>query len=173
MRYHDITKDDMKNGDGLRVVLWLSGCAHACPGCQNPITWDPEDGLIYDGDAEKEITDQLSQIYNSGLTLSGGDPLFSGNRQEVTELCKRLKGMFPTKTIWLYTGYLWEEIKDLPVLDYVDVVVDGPYVEGQRDTTLLWKGSKNQRVISVRESLDKGEIILHCGDYKEKPKAII
>ena len=86
MRYHDITKDDMKNGDGLRVVLWVAGCSHHCAGCQNPVTWDPEGGLLFDEAAKAEIFEQLERDYISGITFSGGDPLYEGNRNEVTEL---------------------------------------------------------------------------------------
>ena len=104
MRYHDITKDDMKNGDGLRVVLWLSGCRHHCPGCQNPVTWDPGDGILFDEAAKEEIEEQLEKSYISGITFSGGDPLFPENVPEVTVYIKELKCRFPEKTIWLYTG---------------------------------------------------------------------
>jgi anaerobic ribonucleoside-triphosphate reductase activating protein len=168
MKYHDITKDDMKNGDGLRVVLWLAGCDHACPGCQNPITWDPEGGLEFDAAAKEELFEILERSYISGITFSGGDPLFHGNRQEVGELIGEIRQKFPDKTIWLYTGYTWEEIIDLPYLDSIDVVVDGPYVEAQRDVTLCWKGSLNQRVIDVKATLRKGKEaspVIHCPDH--------
>lgn len=147
MRYHDITKDDMKNGDGLRVVLWLSGCEHGCPGCQNPITWDPHSGVLYDEATEEELFSYLSRDYISGLTLSGGDPLYPDNRDEVTALCERIKNKFPEKTIWLYTGYTYEMIQDLEMMHYIDVIVDGRYIEEKRDIKLHWCGSSNQRVI--------------------------
>ena len=143
MRYHDITKCDMKNGDGLRTVLWVAGCSHRCPGCHNPITWDPNDGIPFDQAAKEEIFEELSRDYISGITLSGGDPLFPGNRDTVAELIYEIKEKFPEKTIWLYTGYLWEDVKDLPGISQVDVLVDGPYVEVLRDTTLHWKGSSS------------------------------
>lgn len=162
MNYHNITYDDMNNGDGLRVVLWVAGCDHCCPGCQNPVTWDPNDGLIFDGSAFEEIEDLLDKDYISGLTLSGGDPLFEGNRDDITFLCECMKGTFPDKTIWLYTGYRYEDIKDLPVMKYIDVLVDGPYVEKLRDTTLKWRGSSNQRVIDVNRTRELGQIVLWC-----------
>lgn len=168
MRYHDITKDDMKNGDGLRVVLWLSGCNHACPGCHNPVTWNPDDGIVFDSNARAELADQLEKSYNSGITFTGGDPMYPGNRQEVRELAKWVKENYPDKTVWMYTGYLWDEVSAEPVMEYVDVLVDGPFLIDLLDTNLLWKGSKNQRVINVKESLSTGSIVLHCGDYKEK-----
>ena len=133
MRYHDITKDDMKNGDGLRVVLWLSGCEHACQGCHNPVTWDPDDGLIFDDKAKAEVFELLSRDYISGITLSGGDPLFPGNRAEVLGLLKEIREKFPLKTVWCYTGYTYEDIEDLEHLDYIDVLVDGKYIEILKD----------------------------------------
>ena len=161
MRYHDITKEDMLNGDGLRVVLWVSGCDHGCEGCQNPITWDPEDGLLFDESARSEIYEQLEKDYISGLTLSGGDPLYAGNRTDLEILLKDIKSQFPQKTIWLYTGYLWEQICDLPMMKYLDVVVDGRFILAESDNTLYWKGSRNQRVIDVQCSLKLGYAVLH------------
>ena len=162
MRYHNITKDDMLNGDGLRTVLWLSGCSHCCYKCQNPITWDPNGGLAFDEEAKKELFEALGKSYISGITFSGGDPLYLGNRLELLELVKEIKEKFPTKTMWLYTGYLWEEIKGLELVSYLDVVVDGEFIYGQMDTNLKWKGSANQRVIDVKKSLAKAEVVLHA-----------
>ena len=122
MQYHNITKDDMLNGDGLRVVLWVAGCGHACPGGHNPITWDAEGGLLFDQAAKAELFTELGKDYISGITFSGGDPLFPGNREEISELCREIRQKFPDKTIWLYTGYRWEEIKWLPFLDQIDVL---------------------------------------------------
>ncbi len=162
MRYHNITKDDMLNGDGLRVVLWVAGCTHKCKECQNPITWDINGGLEF-GDSEKqEIFDQLDQSYISGITFSGGDPLHPQNRQPVYELAKEIKEKYPHKTIWLYTGFLWEEIKDLPIVPYLDVLVDGEFKIELLDPKLYWKGSSNQRVIDVPATLKKGEVVLHA-----------
>lgn len=153
MRFHDITKDDMKNGDGLRVVLWLSGCEHKCPECQNPITWDENYGLVFDDNAKAELFDALSRDYISGITLSGGDPLFIGNRNEVTALLKEIRDKFPDKNVWCYTGYLFEQVKDIEALKYIDVLVDGPYIAALNDNKLWWKGSENQRVIDVKKTL--------------------
>ena len=168
MRYHNITKDDMLNGDGLRVVLWVAGCSHCCKGCQNPITWDPDGGLLFDEAAKQEIFDQLDRSYISGITFSGGYPLHSSNRLDVRALAEEIKEKYPNKTIWLYTGYKWEEIWHYPMMKNIDVLVDGEYVEEQRDTKLLWKGSSNQRVIDVQATLEKSDKlipVLHCGDY--------
>ena len=160
MRYHNITKDDMLNGDGLRVVLWVAGCSHCCKGCQNPVTWDPNGGLEFDDAAKEEIFDQLSKPYISGITFSGGDPLHAANSVGVRTLMTEIHEKFPNKTIWLYTGFCWDEIKTLDVVKYCDVIVDGPFVQEEFDGKLHWKGSKNQRVIDVQETLRRKEIVL-------------
>ena len=172
MRYHNITKDDMKNGDGLRVVLWVAGCLHRCRECQNPCTWDPEGGLPFDESAKQEIFDQLDKSYISGITFSGGDPLHPANRAYVEDLCKEIKDKYPNKTIWLYTGDSWEGICDYSLMKYVDVCVDGEFVVEKKDVTLMWKGSSNQRVIDVQKTLKQSDItkpVLHCGDYYSNP----
>ncbi len=162
MRYHNITKDDMLNGDGLRVVLWTAGCEHHCPNCQNPITWDPDGGLPFDEAAKQEIYDELEKPYISGITFSGGDPLLPRNRAELTEFIKEIKRKFPDKTIWVYTGYDWSAVKDLPLMDYIDVLVDGLFIDELKDVNLPWRGSSNQKVIDVKESRTLGKPVLHC-----------
>ena len=162
MRYHNITKEDMLNGDGLRVVLWFAGCSHHCKNCQNPVTWDPDDGLLFDEAAKQELFDELDKDYISGITFSGGDPLYIGTRAGLTELVKELKEKYPKKTMWLYTGYLWEEICDLELIPYLDVVVDGRFVEELKDNNLPWKGSSNQRVIDVKMTLELGKTVLYA-----------
>lgn len=149
MNYHDITKCDMKNGDGLRVVLWVSGCNHHCPECQNPQTWDPNSGILFDESAFAELMDALSFSYIGGLTVSGGDPLYPNNRDTVLGICKAVKGIYPDKTIWLYTGYEYEEVKDLEIMKYIDTIVVGPYKKELRDVSYPWAGSTNQRVINI------------------------
>ncbi len=161
MRYHNITKDDMLNGEGLRGVLWLAGCSHHCPECQNPITWDACGGLPFDEEAKKELFGYLERPYVSGLTLSGGDPLFMGNRDEVGSLMAEVKEQFPEKTIWMYTGYNWEEICDLPYIKLVDVLIDGKFIVAQKNIKLHWRGSANQRVIDVKKTLKSGEVVLY------------
>ncbi len=168
MRYHNITKEDMLNGDGLRVVLWVAGCTHCCKECQNPLTWDPDGGVLFDESAKQEIFDQLDKSYISGITFSGGDPLHPANRLEVKELMAEIKENYPQKTIWLYTGFQWETIRHMSLMQYVDVCVDGEFKIELLDTKLMWKGSSNQRVIDVQASLkgEDGETpVLHCGDY--------
>lgn len=161
MRYHNITKDDMLNGDGLRVVLWVAGCNHRCTECQNPVTWDPAGGLPFTEAERQEIFNELDKKYISGLTFSGGDPMHPENAAEVTAFAREIKEKYPQKTIWLYTGSLWEELLQEEILEYLDVLVDGEFVVTLKDNTLKWKGSSNQRVIDVQKSLDAKEVILH------------
>lgn len=153
MRYHNITKDDMLNGDGLRVVLWVAGCEHHCKGCQNPMTWDPNDGLEFDEAAKKEIFDQLDKDYIAGITFSGGDPLATYNRDTVTEFCREIREKYPDKTIWVYTGYTYDEIKDIPIITekLADILIDGRYIERLRDVNLHWIGSSNQKIINLKD----------------------
>ncbi len=168
MRYHNITKDDMLNGDGLRVVLWVAGCSHCCKECQNPITWDPNGGLPFDEAVKAEIFEQLDKKYISGITFSGGDPLHQANHLDVMNFMTEIKEKYPDKTIWLYTGDSWEDIRIDPIMKYVDVLVDGEFKIEQKDTSLCWKGSKNQRVINVKKSLEESlDPVLHCEDYKK------
>lgn len=160
MRYHNITKDDMLNGDGLRVVLWVSGCEHKCLGCQNPVTWDINDGLEFDDAAKEEIFAELSKDYITGVTLSGGDPLHTRNRADVGKLIEEIAEKFPDKTIWVYTGYEWQDVKDLPFMNKVDVLVDGRFVQTLLDVRLPWRGSSNQKVIDAKKSIELGKIVL-------------
>lgn len=174
MRYHNITKADMLNGDGLRVVLWLAGCSHHCQACQNPITWDANDGLIFDEEAKREVFAELEKSWCSGLTLSGGDPLYVGNRKDVSLLVKEIKSKFPDKNIWCYTGYTWEELmKEVKedenlktILDNVDVLLEGRFVLSLALEKLHYVGSSNQRIIDVRSSLDTGIINLYIDNNK-------
>ncbi|MFI3237284.1 MAG: anaerobic ribonucleoside-triphosphate reductase activating protein [Lachnospiraceae bacterium] len=171
MRYHNITKDDMLNGDGLRVVLWVAGCEHACKECHNPTTWDAQGGVLFDDKAKAELFEALSKDYISGITFSGGDPLHPANRVSVKQLAKEIRESFPNKTIWLYTGSVWEDFCENAVVQDLDVLVDGEFVVGLKDTKLLWKGSSNQRVIDVQETLkqaDKSIPVLHCKNYKSE-----
>lgn len=161
MRYHNITNDDMKNGTGLRTVLWVAGCDHACENCHNPETWDSEGGIPFLNEDKEELFKYLSLDYISGLTLSGGDPLYLSNRADLTKLCKEVKERFPEKTIWMYTGYLYEDIKELSIMQYIDVLVDGPYVDSLNGgEKLKWRGSSNQRVIDLKATRENDSIIL-------------
>ncbi len=162
MRFHNITKEDMLNGDGLRVVLWTAGCSHSCKGCHNPVTWDAEGGIPFDEAAWQEIAGELGKKYISGITFSGGDPLYLQNRKDTEALIRRVRAEFPDKTVWLYTGFTWEEIKELPFISLVDTLVDGRFVEELKDSTLKWRGSSNQRVIDVKKSLNGDRLVLHA-----------
>lgn len=164
MRYHNITKDDMLNGDGLRVVLWVAGCSHCCRECQNPQTWDPNGGIPFDQEAKDELFEQLGKTYISGITFSGGDPLHKNNITEITRLAKEIREKFPDKTIWLYTGSSWESIQKEEIVRYLDVCVDGEFIVEQKDTSLKWKGSANQRVIDVKKTFAAGKVVLHTRD---------
>ena len=164
----------MLNGDGLRVVLWLSGCSHNCYKCQNPQTHDHNSGILFDEKAEEELLRELSKDYISGLTLTGGDPLHENNLDEVLILVNKIRLLMPEKTIWLYTGYFYEEIDinidwdndDMPwqkrrdIIYMCDVLVDGRYIDSQRDVSLHWRGSSNQRVIDLKKTLEQDEVVL-------------
>lgn len=185
MNYLQITHEDVCNGDGLRIVLWLSACSHHCYNCHNPQTWNPNSGIPFDESARQEIFNELSKDYISGLTLTGGDPLHDNNLNEVLSLIKEIRILYPNKTIWLYTGYTFEECKPfsedglLPgskfaphlqeilkrrweIISNVDVLVDGRYIDSQRNLAAKWRGSDNQRVISVQESLTQNKVVLYC-----------
>ena len=175
----------MNNGNGLRVVLWLSGCSHHCYNCQNPQTWNPDSGIPFDESAKQEIFTEMSKDYISGITFSGGDPLYENNLDEVLKLVKEIRISFPEKTIWLYTGFEWDQIMDIKVIQPIfsckdlenkiqnvlkrqeiikqcDVLVDGEYIDEQKDLTLKWRGSKNQRVIDVKQSLAQNKVVRYC-----------
>ncbi len=171
VHYHNITTDDMLNGTGLRVVVWLSGCTHHCKDCQNPLTWNENDGLVFDEQAFDEVITELKKSHIQGITFSGGDPLHPANREFVGEFCKYLKEKYPTKNIWVYTGYtlskLVDEYKfvseneefDWEYLTYVDFVVDGKFETELRQADINaerivhWRGSSNQRVIDIQNTL--------------------
>lgn len=150
MRFHDITTCDVNNGEGIRVTLWVAGCDHHCPGCQNPETWDFKSGQPFDEEAHDYLLSELAKPYIDGLTLSGGDPLYS--LDDLLPLLKEIKQKMPDKNVWLYTGFTMEQIEASrlrDILPYVDVVIDGPYVQALRDVTLAFRGSSNQRLIRL------------------------
>lgn len=162
MNYAGITHEDVVNGEGIRVVLWLSGCSHHCPGCHNPETWNPSFGKPFDNAAKKEIFDELDHSWSDGITISGGDPLHENNLDDLYELLKEITEKYPDKTIWLYTGYLFEDILTLSgdlmkkrrkIVGLCDVLIDGPFVAEFRDISLPWRGSPNQRLINAKESI--------------------
>ena len=150
MKYHGIEHDSMLNGDGLREVLWVSGCNHHCKGCQNPQTHDPNNGLDFTDDTLSYLLDCLNKSWCSGLTLSGGDPLFPDNIETVTKIAKAVKDKYPQKTIWLYTGSEFDEICDLEILKYIDTIVTGEFVLELADVNFPWAGSTNQHVLRLK-----------------------
>lgn len=170
MNYHNITTDDMRNGDGLRVVLWVSGCSHHCYGCHNSITWDPDSGIQFNHDDLVELLDSLDKDYISGLTISGGDPFYEENIDTIKKILMHVKQRFPGKTVWVYTGYDWEElinirkIHDMFKNRLIDVLVDGKFIKELEDVKYQWAGSTNQRVIDVNQSLNEGRIVLHASN---------
>ena len=163
MRYHNITKDDLLNGSGIRVVLWVAGCGHHCPECHNPITHDPKGGIPFDDAAKEEIFAELRKDYVSGITFSGGDPLHPINVNEIGELVAEINAMFPNKTKWLYTGYTYEQISSLPFISMLDVVCDGRFEVDKFDPKIHWVGSSNQRVIDIKATKREGRIVLFKG----------
>ena len=150
MNYIRVDKFDLLNGDGCRVVLWLSGCNHHCKGCHNPETWNPTAGILFNEQTKMEIFEALNKDYISGITYSGGDPLYPDNIETITTLAKEIREKFPSKDQWLYTGYKYEDIQDKEILKYINVLVDGPFIEELKDPNLHWRGSSNQRIIKLR-----------------------
>lgn len=169
MNYFDIMHDDMKNGDGLRVTLFVAGCEHHCKGCHNPQTHDPNKGIKFDADALHEIDVELNKDYISGLTLTGGDPLHPYNIPEISGLVVYCKGRHPEKSIWLYTGYTYEELMEIEenkddiqtILGMCDVLVDGRFDDRLKDEKYHWAGSTNQRVIDLNETNKLNKIVLY------------
>lgn len=170
MNYGEIKKCDIANGEGVRVSLFVSGCTHHCRGCFNPETWDFNYGRLFDDKAEEEIFSALSANYISGLSLLGGEPFEPENQRALLPFLRKVKAVFPTKNIWCYTGYLFEELlggskahcectKEMLLL--IDILVDGEFHLEKKDISLAYRGSSNQRIIDVRKSLEGGRIELY------------
>ena len=162
MNYGIINKFDVINGNGIRVSLFVSGCHNNCKGCFNKQSQDFNYGKKFTTETQREILLALTPIYITGISILGGEPLEPENISTVYNLCKEIKEKFPTKDIWLYTGYTFENISSYLIMKYIDVLVDGKYIEEQKDLTLKWRGSKNQRVIDVKESLKQNKVVLYC-----------
>ena len=175
MNCMQIDKASISNGTGVRVVLWCAGCTRQCRGCFNPETWDFNAGQPFDKGAKEYLFEKLNKPYIQGITFSGGHPLEYQNLPDVYDLIKEIKTKFPNKDIWLYTGYIltandldtsvdvcWDNgLLMNYILAMCDVVVDGPFIEEQRDFTLAFRGSKNQRLIDVKETIKQKQIVLH------------
>jgi len=171
MKYLSYNKCDVINGAGVRCVLWCSGCTHKCQGCFSKETWKFCNGLPFDQEMQDKIITDLQPDYVSGITLSGGDSYHPKNAADLIPFIKNIKRSLPNKTVWGYTGYLFENMLDNPtqyeLLSLTDVLIDGPFVQEQYEAGLLFRGSKNQRIIDVKKSLDKGCVILYNdGQYK-------
>lgn len=169
MNYGEIKKNDIANGEGVRVSLFVSGCTHHCPGCFNSATWDFAYGRPFTEETEEEVLEALAPGYIRGLSLLGGEPFEPQNQEVLVMLLRKVKERYPEKTIWCYSGYLFDkelqqesrarcEVTD-EMLSMLDVLVDGRFVESQKDLTLVFRGSSNQRIIDVKKSLDAGEVI--------------
>lgn len=171
MNYGEIKKYDIANGIGVRTSLFVSGCRHHCKGCFNPETWSFEYGKTYTKETEDDIVSSLAPYYISGLTVLGGEPFEPENQATIVGLLKRVKEKYPDKNIWVYSGYLFEELTGkIPsharcevtdeMLSYIDILVDGEFVEAKKDISLHFRGSSNQRIIDVKKTLETGEISL-------------
>ena len=160
MRYGRINKTDIANGPGVRVSLFVSGCRNRCKGCFNPETWDFNYGETFTEDAFREIYEAMSPDHIAGLTILGGDPMEPENIEMITLISKNIKDWFPDKTIWIYTGYKYEDLKDLAIMRYIDVLVDGQFIESKKDISLQFKGSSNQRIIDIPATRKSGDIKL-------------
>ena len=159
MNYIKITPIDVANGPGCRVVLWTAGCNHHCQDCHNPNTWNPNSGQLFDENAKQQVFDYVAKPFVRGITLSGGDPIHPNNINEITKLCKELKEKMPEKDIWCYTGSVYEDICDLELMNYIDVLVDGEFVIAKKNLMLLFRGSENQRLIDVKKTMSSGQIV--------------
>jgi anaerobic ribonucleoside-triphosphate reductase activating protein len=169
MNYSKINKNDIANGIGIRVTLFVSGCTHHCKGCFNPDTWDFKFGELFTEETAKELLEAMKPSYINGLTLLGGEPMEPSNQRALLPFLKRLKEELPQKTVWCFSGYTFEELTGESrarcevtdeVLSLIDVLVDGEFKEELKDITLRFKGSSNQRIIDMGESIKTSKIVL-------------
>lgn len=167
MHYGNIKDLDIANGPGCRVSLFVSGCRNHCKGCFQPETWDFNYGKEFTSETLSKLMRLLDNPHIKGLSILGGDPLEPENADTIESICILANIYFQEKDIWMWTGYHWEDVKDLPVIRYIDVLVDGPFIESQKNLCLAYRGSSNQRVIDVKKSLESGEVVLR-NDYNMK-----
>ena len=174
MKYANIKKHDISNGPGVRVSLFVSGCNHHCKGCFNSIAWDFNYGNDFEDNTINEIVEALDKNYIEGLSLLGGEPLEELNQKDVLRLIKEVKEKLPNKTIWLYSGFTYEEICNMKtkqikdIIKNIDVLVDGKFEIDLYDPALFFRGSSNQRIIDIKESLKQNKIVLHEKNLKEE-----
>ena len=162
MRYHKIRKTDIANGPGIRVSIFVQGCTFHCKNCFNQETWDFNEGSEFTIDTIKTILKLCDDCHIAGLSILGGEPLHPKNIVGTTELAKCFKAKYSDKSLWLWSGFTFDKIKDNEILKYIDVLVDGQYQDELHDFRLKWRGSSNQRVIDVQETLKRKEIVLYC-----------
>ena len=164
MRYNLIRKMDISNGPGVRVSIFMQGCTFHCKNCFNPETWDFNGGKEeFTDETIKEVLELCEPDHIKGLSILGGEPMHPNNIEGTTKLAKAFKEKYPNKTLWVWSGFLFDkDLKDKEVLKYVDTLVDGQYVDELHDFTLKWRGSSNQRVIDVKESLKQNKVITLC-----------
>ena len=164
-----IDRSNFVNGAGLRDVIWCAGCGHHCPGCHNPEAQNPKAGRPFGEDDYALLDEDLSSPHIKGITFSGGEATHPANREEATRIMAWAKKTHPDKDIWVWTGYRYEEVADLPMMEYVDVLVDGPFVQAEKPEFehLRYRGSRNQRVIDVAKSRAEGRVVL-WRDYDGK-----
>lgn len=171
MNYGQIYYNDVANGVGCRTALFVSGCTHHCEGCFNKVTWDFNYGEKYTQQTEDEIVESLKPSYIAGLTILGGEPMEPRNQQAIWPLIQRIRTELPKKTIWIYSGYTYEELTDVlntrcrgtftdDILKNIDVLVDGEFMIDKKDISLRFRGSSNQRVIDMKKTLEEGKIVL-------------
>ena len=161
MKYNLIRKMDISNGEGVRVSVFFQGCSFHCKNCFNPETWDFESGKEFNDDVINHILDLCSEEYIVGLSILGGEAMHPFNIKGSTKLAKEFKKKYSDKNIWLWSGFLFENLKDKEIMNYIDVLVDGQYVDELNDPTLKWCGSSNQRVIDVKKSLKNNKIEIY------------
>ena len=170
MNYGEIKNCDIANGEGVRVTLFVSGCTNRCPGCFQPQTWDFSYGQPFTAETEEKLLEMLAPAYINGLTLLGGDPFEPRNQRALLPFLRRVRERYPQKNIWAFSGFTWEELHTEgshprcevtdEMLSYIDVLVDGRFVEELKDIRLRFRGSSNQRIIDVNRTREVGEIFL-------------
>lgn len=161
MRFNRIRKMDISNGPGVRVTIFMQGCPFHCKNCFNPETWDFDQGNPFDDETIDEVLKLCEMSHIAGLSILGGEPMHPKNIDGTTKLARMFKEKFPNKTLWSWTGFTYEQIKDKEVFNYIDVLVDGQFVDELRNPNLKWKGSSNQRVIDIKKTREKNEIVLY------------
>ena len=163
MHYNKIRKMDISNGPGIRVSIFMQGCVFHCKNCFNPETWDFAGGEEFTDETINKVLELCASPHIVGLSILGGEPMHPKNIDGTTKLAKAFKEKYPDKTLWIWSGFLFDkDLKDKEVLKYVDVLVDGQYKDELHDFRLKWRGSSNQRVIDVQKSLKKKDIVLYC-----------